>query len=64
MISLETLFTYTDLPLLLQQMAGIQVTSPSAGPTYTPWRLYGFGNIALLKKVADDRRDWRAFKNF
>ena len=30
----------------------------------TPWRSYGFGNIALLKKVADDRRDWRAFKNF
>jgi hypothetical protein len=30
----------------------------------TPWRSYGFGNIALLKKAADDRRDWRAFKNF
>jgi predicted O-methyltransferase YrrM len=30
----------------------------------TPWRSYDFGNIALLKKVADDRRDWRAFKSF
>ena len=35
MTSFETSFTYTDLPLLLQQMAGIQITSPSAGSTYT-----------------------------
>ena len=39
-------------------------TNPSAGSTYTPWRFYGFGNIALLKKVADDRTGWRVFKNF
>jgi predicted O-methyltransferase YrrM len=30
----------------------------------TPWLYYGFGNIALLKKVAEDRRDWRAFHPF
>lgn len=30
----------------------------------TPWRSYGFGNVAFLEKVADDRRDWRAFNIF
>ena len=35
MSSLQTSFSYTDLPPLLQQMAGIQVTSPSAETTYT-----------------------------
>jgi predicted O-methyltransferase YrrM len=35
MSTFQTSFSYTDLPLLLQQMAGIQVTSPSAETTYT-----------------------------
>jgi len=29
-----------------------------------PWHSYCVGNIAFLQKVADDRRDWRAFHAF
>jgi predicted O-methyltransferase YrrM len=43
---------------------------PQAGQIFAPeflepWHSYHFsGNIAFLQKVADDRRDWRAFHAF
>jgi predicted O-methyltransferase YrrM len=42
---------------------------PRAGHIFSPeflkpWHFYGLSNLAFLRKVAEDQRDWRAFQDF